>query len=399
MSDQTYLQLGQGIAGNIEREIALLSKIEAMKSPFHHLYHLADANLKHFFPKLEVAQRRNIIAEVFWQQTMATRDHARHELIETTQVSDLAGVFNSGGPARIYCLYHVGSYRHFFHFLARANIDCALFIAEKTMELQGQSIRDGANRAWPGRLDMINAEAGNSLLRGARTLKRGQSVAIYIDGNSGSGANWESDRLQAVEFFGKTLLARTGIAYLSHLSGVPIVPVTCKRGMAGPLSLTLHPPIKPDGFVRDEYVCNTTRELYALLEREITASPGQWEGWLYIHRYLQSRRQMAERVRRSSTGLRADTILKANLDEFAVLEFGGKPALLDKRRHSFSMLDEQTAEVFRRSVESAYVPDANARQPGVQYLFELGALVTEEESLARDWVGDREETLTDIAPA
>jgi lauroyl/myristoyl acyltransferase len=399
MSDQTYLKRAQGIAESIKQEIALLSRVEAMKSPLHNIYHLADANLQHFFPTLDAAQRRNMIAEVFWQQNMAVSDYARHDLIEETHVSDLAGVFESGGGARIYCLYHVGSYRHFFHFLARANIDCALFIAEKTLELQGQGIRDGANPAWPGRLDMINAEAGNSLLRGARALKRGQSVAIYIDGNTGSGANWESDRMQAVDFFDKTLLARTGIAYLSHLSGVPIVPVICKRGMTDPLSLTLHPPIAPGGIDRNEYVSNTTRALYALLEREITASPAQWEGWLYVHRYLKSRPQMAERALRSGAALQVNTILKANFDEFAVLDFGGKPALLDKKRHSFTILDERTAEVFRRAVEFGCVHEEGDMQPAIQNLFGLGALLTEEESVAGHCAVEQGAALTETAPA
>lgn len=374
MSDQTYAKVAQGIAENIQRGIASLSTEAAMKTPLNNLYHLADANLMHFFPTLGVAERRKIIAEVFWQQNMAMGDYARHDLIDTTQVVDLAGALTSGGAPHIYCLYHVGSYRHFFHLLARDNIDCALFIAGKTLELQGQGIRDGENRAWSGKLDMIDAEAGNSLLRGARALRRGQSVAIYIDGNSGSGANWENNRLQAVDFFGKTLLARTGIAYLSHLSGVPIVPITCKRGMTGPLSLTLHPPIQPDGAIRDTYVRETTRALYALLEREIADSPGQWEGWLYVQKYLQSRPQIEERVlpRRE---LRADTLLRANLDEFAVLDFGGKPVLLDKQRHSCSMLDEPTAAVFRKSAQFGCAHGADAIQPGVRHLFEIGALV------------------------
>ena len=378
MSDQTYSTMAQGIAENIKRGIASLSTPEAMKTPLNNLYHLADANLMHFFPALGVAERRDIIAEVFWQQNMAMGDYARHALIETTKVADLSGALASGGAPHIYCLYHVGSYRHFFHFLARENIHCALFIAGKTLELQGQGIREGENKAWPGRLDMIDAEAGNSLLRGARALKRGQSVAIYIDGNSGSGANWENNRLQAVDFFGKTLLARTGIAYLSHLSGVPIVPVTCKRGMTGPLSLTLHAPIAPDGAMRDAYVRDATRALYALLEREIADAPGQWEGWLYVQKYLQSRRQIEERVLPQRT-LTADTLLKSNLDAFAVLDFGGKPMLLDKQRHSCSMLDEPTAELFRKSARCGSLPGADAIPPGVRHLFEIGALVAVEE--------------------
>ena len=77
--------------------------------------------------------------------------------------------------------------------------------------------------------------------------------------------------------------------------------------------------------------------------------------------------------------LGADTLLKANLDEFAVLDFGGKPMLLDKQRHSCSMLDEPTAEVFRKSAQSGSMPGAGGSEPGVRHLFEIGALVVANE--------------------
>jgi KDO2-lipid IV(A) lauroyltransferase len=338
---------------------------------------MADANLLHFVPDLDARRRKELIAEVFFQQRMALRDYSDHGLIETTRVADLAGLFGAAASTtpRIYCTYHVGSYRHFFHFLARAGVDAELLLAGKTLELQGDSIRRGGNKDWPGRLGMINAEASNSLLSAARALKRGRSVVIYIDGNSGVGSNWENDRMQPVRFFDKTLLARTGIAYLSHLSGVPIVPVTCKRDEAASLTLTLHPALTPDGLARDAYVRDTTAELYALLEREIAATPGQWEGWLYVHKFLQKRQLPAGREMRRIPDVRPGALLAANLERFAVLVFGEQPVLLDKQRHSFSMTDESAAEVFRMAAATGGFPaDSRLDQAHVQRLLESGAL-------------------------
>lgn len=374
MFDQAYVHTARKHAGDVEREIGYLSQLQAMKGAFYNVYHLADANLMHFLPGLNAAERRQAIAETFYQQRMTVHDYTCHGLVETTRVKDLAGVFDEPCAPRIYCLYHVGSYRHVFHFLARENVDCMLFIAEKTLAILGPSIRDGANKDWPGKLEMINAEAGNSLLRGARALKRGQSVAIYIDGNAGTGTNWENDKLQPVDFFGQTLLARTGIGYLSHLSGVPVVPVTCMRDEES-LSMTFHSPIAPGGSGRDDYVRDTTRQLYKLLEREIAATPGQWEGWLYVHKYLKKRETMGARTSEAKPLPDADIALEANLGEFAVMSIGDKPVLLDKRRHSFSLVDEHSAEVFRTVAAAPQAIGEAMHKAGIRRLIELGALV------------------------
>lgn len=378
MLNQTDAQECALMAAQVEREIAFVNHPDAMMTDFHNVYHLADANLMHFFPHMDAERRKSVIAEVFFQQRMAARDYANHGLIEATDIADLAGVLGpaAGATPRIYCTYHVGSYRHFFHVLARAGIDCMLFMAGKTMELQGESILRAANNAWPGKLDMINAEASSSLLSGARALKRGKSVVIYIDGNAGVGANWQSDKLRPVPFFGKTLLARTGIAYLSHLSGVPIVPVTCRRGEPASLTLTLHPALAPDGTARDAYVRETTAALYAVLEREIAATPGQWEGWLYVHKYLQKRQGPVVRELSHKPDVRPESVLQANLAKFAVLMFGDKPVLLDKQRHSFSMTDAGAAKLFRMAARPGGVAaDTWIGQASVQRLLESGALV------------------------
>jgi len=377
MLNQTDAQECALMAAQVAREISFVNHPEAMQTDFHNVYHLADANLMHFFPGMDADRRREVITEVFFQQRMAVRDYGNHGLIETTRIEDLAGVLEArDGAPRIYCTYHVGSYRHFFHLLARSGIDAMLFMAGKTLELQGESIVRAGNPAWPGKLEMINAEAGSSLLSGARALKRGKSVVIYIDGNAGVGANWESDKLQPVPFFDRTLLARTGIAYLSHLSGVPIVPVTCKRGEPASLTLTLHPALAPGAQAREDYVRGTTAALYALLEREIAATPGQWEGWLYVHKYLQRRQDTVARERSQAPHLQPESMLQANLEQFAVLTFGGKPVVLDKGRHSFSMTDDSAATLFRMAAQAGGVAAAAwAGQASVQRMLDSGALV------------------------
>ncbi|KFE71160.1 hypothetical protein [Hyalangium minutum] len=348
---------------------------------FNNAYHLCDANLRYFFPRLPRERREAVIAEVIFQQRMAVLDQKQYDLVQTTRLRDLAGIFLDGRTAgsHIFCTYHAGSYRHLFHFLMRAGTDCVLFLAGNTLNKQGQDILEGVQdaaraRGWTGTLRTVNAQDRNSLLFGLRALRRGASLVLYIDGNAGVGNNKDNGSMVPVEFFGQQLMARAGIAYLSHLSGVPVVPVVCRRDADHSLSLTFHPPIVPSGDDREQYAASTTQALYRLLEQSVADALGQWEGWLYVERYLQRNtdvRPAARTVEEGAAELRADT------GRFALLVYGEQPVLLDKARHSCLMLDQEAADVFRAAVERpsarAALDLSNAR---IRKLLDVGALAS-----------------------
>jgi lauroyl/myristoyl acyltransferase len=375
-----YRQRADRLRASIVLEITQLLAGQAIAPGFSNAYHMADANLRYFFPQHDAAQRRAIIADLFFQQTMSLADQAEPDLLPVTRVIDPERVFaaDAAPQARIFCTYHAGSYRHLFQLLMDAGRDCVLFLSPKTREEQGEQFyRDlGAvahANGWRGRMVMQDAQDRNSLLYGLRALKRGQSLVIYIDGNAGIGANRHSDKLVEADFFGRTILARTGIAYLSHLSGAPIVPVLCARDAALALSLTVHPAIVPGAQAREDYVAATIARLYALLAQEISAAPGQWEGWLYVEKFLK-RDVAAPAPARVPREVAPSDLLRANLDDFALLMYGSQPVLLDKTRHSFIMLDSGTADAFR----SAAGTPARAEfmsGPGPAQLVRLGALL------------------------
>jgi lauroyl/myristoyl acyltransferase len=361
------------IGASIAREIALLDRGPGGMPGFGNAFHMADANLRYFFPRFDAQRRRDILADLFFQQSMSLGDQAEAGLLPHTRIIDPAGVFAPDAPrrARIFCTYHAGSYRHLFQLLMEAGTDCVLFLAQKTRLEQGEQFyRDleavARANGWRGSVVMQDAQDRNSLLYGLRALKRGQSLVIYIDGNIGIGANRNSDKLVEVDFFGRTIQARAGVAYLSHLSGAPIVPLVCTRDAQLGLTLHAHPAIEPGQGAREPYVTSTIAALYGVLAGAIGDAPGQWEGWLYIEKFLKRAAAPAPRALPAA----APGLLQANADNFALLMYGVQAVLLDKARHSFVMLDASTAAVFR-DAHGAPIPD----QPGAARLVELGALV------------------------
>jgi len=378
--DEQYARKANEVSASLRRELASVVCAPRRHDAFNNVFHVCDANLRYFFPHLSRAQREAVIEEVLFQQRMALHDQKQHDLVQTTRLHDLAGIFSDGGTAggHIFCTYHAGSYRLLFQFLLRAGADCVLFVADNTLNTQGQSFLDDALdaarlRGWTGKLSTVNAQDRNSVLFGLRALRRGASLVIYIDGNSGVGRNKDHGGLLPVRFFGQHLMVRSGIAYLSHLARAPVVPVLCRRDADHSLSLTFHPPIVPEGIGREQYAAQTTQALYSLLEQSVADAPGQWECWLYVERYLKRSDHLRSATR---TDEACDSELRADTERFALLLHGDQPVLLDKARHSCILLDAAAADVFRtaaeRPIPSAALDLSNAR---TRKLLEAGALV------------------------
>jgi Bacterial lipid A biosynthesis acyltransferase len=332
----------------VQRDLQRIAAHAGGEDRLVNAYHMADANLRHFFPQLPAPAIAGLIGEVLFQQRMALHDQRRFGLIEHTRLIDDAGVLAAPRQARIYCTYHAGSYRHLLHMLAWRGIDCLLFVAARTRGLQGDSfVEDAAEGArvagWRGRLDLLDADTPHSLLQAVRALKRGGSVVIYVDGHSGAGRDRDKD--VAVPFFGRTLQVRGGAAYLSHLSQAPIVPVVCRRGADHGLNLHFHTPLTPAGSERAEFAATAMRTVYQRLEQAISADPGQWEGWLYAHKYL-LRESLDAAVAEPAPAAGAAR-WSADQQRFALLRFGTQAVLLDKARHSCSLLDETLAGLFQ----------------------------------------------------
>jgi lauroyl/myristoyl acyltransferase len=373
-----YVERAARLAAEVSRELAQVKSASLQEDRYDNAYHLADANLRHFFPAFDARQRREVLADVFFLQRMANVDQNDFLLANTTPLRDPHGLLGpQAGGGRIFCTYHVGSYRHLIHFLAKAGIDCLLFAAGGTLGRQGDSYMQtskGLNAiGWPGTLELVDANAPSSLLYAMRALKRGKSVIIYIDGNSGVGANRDSGSLRSVPFLGKQILVRSGVAYLSHLSGAPIVPVVCTRDAGHRLGMTVHAPIRPQGQPREEYAQQATQVLYRLLEDVVAARPGQWEGWLYVEKFMQ-REGAGPRELAPVPLPQAGQAVVADVDRFALLRYGPQPVLLDKQRHSFLMLDEAAATLFANAAQpDGVVADAAADVP-LRYLMALEAL-------------------------
>lgn len=337
----------EAVIARIDAELATLDVDANETHPperdhaFANAFHIADANLRHFLPDLDGAGCRRLIREILFHQRMSTLDQNDFDLLRVTGVDSRCGDLPwSNGTPRIFCTYHLGSYKFLFHALAARGVDCMLFVSGRTLMKQGESFLQAAQRAretrgWTGRLEIVDAENRNSVLVGMRALRRGKALVLYADGNAGTGEG--DERLRPVSFFGRTLAVRSGIAYLSHAGGAPVVPTTCRRRADGSLDLVFHEAIAPDGCERTAYIDATLQTIHDRLASILRTSPGQWEGWLYAHRALAGTAfdggagaplAMAEAMQRA-----------LDRERYALLRFPGLRLLLDKRAFTCTVIE------------------------------------------------------------
>jgi hypothetical protein len=148
----------------------------------------------------------------------------------------------------------------------------------------------------------------------------------------------------------------------------------CTRSAGSALTMTLHEPIAPGSAAREDYAKAATVALYALLEREVGARPGLWEGWLFIEKSLKREAAKPQRPANQAVAIAPEMTLRADAERFALLQYSTQAVLLDKSSHGCVMLDAATAAIFRAAAEGAPTSAALLSDAGPLRLYQLGAL-------------------------
>ncbi len=258
-------------------------------------YAFTIANFRKMMPDLfEIESATDLFSKMLKIRGIALLDPHYPEILNDVKYSGawLEEIQLQG--AAIYCTYHLGSYRAIIGHLAKRGKPFSLVIDQKVYAEQHEEIKQSVRSVCKyfntsSNFELINAEDFTSTLEMLRQLKRGRSLIIYLDGNTGVGGVYRQDhQLIKLKFLGQDMLVRQGIALLSQLSGAPIIPTISYRETDSDLNMYFGAPIKAIDNIADQknYCEKVTKQLYSLLEEFLWQYPLQWEGWLYVHKYL-----------------------------------------------------------------------------------------------------------------
>lgn len=186
-------------------------------------------------------------------------------------------------------LFHFGAHRHFLLDSMCQGIDTVSPIAGEAYSGIQRLAQSGESKIAEKLLllEVEGEKVGRDLFR---SLRAGRVGGIYVDGNMGPTSAASSDDCVNVNFFDKKLKVKAGIARLSLLLQLPILPVFCSGKNSNPeikFGELITPPPKTS-LEKNNYPVQAMQALYFELQEQVKRSPEDWEYALCLHRWVDS---------------------------------------------------------------------------------------------------------------
>ena len=245
-------------------------------------------NLRHYLGITSEQEVASFFRQLMGSISLASNDQLSGAGVEVSKIINNSDSLPFLPSPAIYCTYHIEAFRLVPHLLATKNIDFVLVVDQKTYDNQlslYEKAYEQSNVEGKISFSVLSAEDPAIGLKLIRAIKGGVSVLFYIDGNSGvGGMGRNDDKLTKIQFLGKSIWARKGIAFLSYATGAPIFPIVSIRDESYAPYFILEQPISiAKERSREEILNSVTSQLFSVLESYLSDVPAQWEGWLYLH--------------------------------------------------------------------------------------------------------------------
>jgi len=314
--------------------------------------------------------------ELMWRRRLATMDESSTDRVFDIEFTgNYQPIIEDTVTPRIFCAYHLGSYRSIIGALAKLGYDFTLIVNGKVYKNQKETIRQTVidiNERFntSSNFEILNAEAYDTAMKMVKHLKKGQSIIAYADGNTGTGGAFRKDeKLLQLNFLDQAIFARQGITYASFLANVPIVPVISYRKKETDIMLEFFEAIDPAKITSRKQYCQTiTKQLFAYLEAKIRQYPLQWEGWLYVHKYLNNLAvqevQPSEEIENISPYLinkSENNLIEFNHERFSLFVIQEEGFLFDRDQYKAFPLEKEVFQFLKNYWNKTQYNSADAK--------------------------------------
>ncbi|MFD1144956.1 hypothetical protein ACFQ4C_27755 [Larkinella insperata] len=296
------------------------------------------ASVQNILPEIPIEKHEELFQKLLLQQVYTTFDQqflTANDLIQTK--GPVQELITSPRP-NIYCTFHLGSYRLMATYLYRNGLDVTLMVSSGTYQQQGKDIWTTIKglqkkHKLTNSFQMLDAEQPSSTLQVIRALQAGTSLVIFIDGvTSTTGVNRQEDKEVQVRFGAQNVWARKGVGFLSHLTQTPIIPVIGYREKNMNNVLSFLDPIIPEaGCDRESYCRRSLQQIYDLFWHYLTKYPEQWEGWNYIHKFLDQHELEQHADSHKLQRHRLTKRVAFNHERYSICDLEEAPILFDRR--------------------------------------------------------------------
>ena len=345
-------------------------------------FNMVSASLLNFLPGIAYTEHENIYRNILLHKKLSILEQDCYFLPDVVKMENLTGEIRRllQTQPNIVCTFHLGSYRLINLFLIREKIPFTLVMGEAVIEKEGKHFRSIYQQLTGGReqpdLPLINAEAASSGIQMLRELKKGRTLVIYIDGNTGAGkATLDNENGCVIDFLQQQVMARKGIAFLAHAARVPLLTVACYRKAWDDIRLRFFDPLYPNAnAARDVYAQEATQYIFDQVALLIAEHPEQWEGWLYLHKTALIQQPV---IAKSKPPFIRGKPLCFNHGLFGIFKVNDIPYLLKKSEYHFYEIDRHLYDQLIMAHNQSVVTDCFEVEV-FEELFEQRVLVHEQ---------------------
>lgn len=183
----------------------------------------------------------------------------------------------------IICLYHLGMHAQIPRILADHGVCFDILMDREVFEKQETQLLQMQAELNRNALEyrFLMSDDPQVLLKARTAIKQGKHLLVFADGNSGTVESL--DKKVRIDFLDADIYVRKGIALLSFLLQVPVLPIA-HEGRNSRYQLYAGEQIssQPDE-TRECYFSRCMQQLYDFLAVEIREFPWKWECWSYLH--------------------------------------------------------------------------------------------------------------------
>lgn len=292
-----------------------------------------------FLPHLPHSEHRQRFREVLFNQYYAFIERGDLNLADNLDLSGLKLIEDTGF---ILCSFHYGAYKLLSASLIKSNRKFFVVInnsvSQEIKDANHDFFRIGKKRyknTVQEKLIHLEAENVNFIFHAKELIEQGYIMLIFLDGNSGLDGimNTTGKNMYGITFLDNEIYVKKGLTALSYAYNVPILPVFSLRNQDSPIiKIESLEPLYPDfSMTRNDYSKVVTQKLYSLLEDKVIENPFEWEGWIYVHKWLNIKNLTTEEEM-VPTHKKIEE-LKFNDKKYVTFMTSDKEFLLEKRTH------------------------------------------------------------------